>query len=140
MLKTFSAFIIISMLTTFAVHSISGVSEEQTAVKTLREVSLPEFPGKVATMIEVRYPPGGSDPIHRHDAHALVYMLEGEVEMKLQDQDPVRLRPGDTFYEDPKAIHLVGRNLSDTKEARFIVVLIKEKDAPILTPITASSN
>jgi quercetin dioxygenase-like cupin family protein len=33
---------------------------------------LTDFPGKEGLMITVEYPPGGSDPIHCHNAHAFV--------------------------------------------------------------------
>jgi hypothetical protein len=30
-------------------------------------------------MLIVEYPPGGADPVHRHDANAFVYVLEGTI-------------------------------------------------------------
>jgi quercetin dioxygenase-like cupin family protein len=92
-------------------------------------------PGKEVTMITVDYAPGGADPAHRHDAQAFVYVLEGSVEMQMKGAEKVTLHPGDTFYEDPEGIHLVGRNASDTKPAKTVVLLIKEKGAPLLTPV-----
>ena len=41
-------------------------------------------PGKEGAMITVEYPPGGSDIIHRHNAHAFVYVLEGKVVMQVR--------------------------------------------------------
>ena len=38
---------------------------------------LAEFPGKEGLMITVVYPPGASDPIHRHNAYAFLYLLGG---------------------------------------------------------------
>ncbi len=55
-------------------------------------------------MILVEYPPGASDPIHRHDAHAFVYVLEGSVVMQVKGGAPVTLHPGETFYE--ATVHL----------------------------------
>lgn len=92
-------------------------------------------PGKEVTMIVVEYLPGAVDPVHRHNAQAFVYVLEGTVEMQMKGAEKVTLHPGDTFYEDPEGIHLVGRNASDTKPAKTVVLLIKEKGAPILTPV-----
>ena len=86
-------------------------------------------------MLIVEYPPGGADPVHRHDAHAFVYVLEGSVIMQLKGSDPVTLRPGQTFYEGPDDIHVVGRNASQTEPAKFLVVFVKNKGAPILTPV-----
>jgi quercetin dioxygenase-like cupin family protein len=81
------------------------------------------------------YPPGSSDPIHRHNAHAFVYVLEGTVVMQVRGGKEVTLTPGQTFYEGPNDVHVVGRNASATKPAKFVVVLVKNKDAPALVPV-----
>jgi quercetin dioxygenase-like cupin family protein len=73
--------------------------------------------------------------VHRHDAHAFVYVLEGQIVMQLKGQPAVTLEAGQTFYEGPTDVHVVGRNASDTKPARFVVVLLKAEGAPILTPV-----
>jgi quercetin dioxygenase-like cupin family protein len=119
-----------------AAFFIAGALFAQDAqVTPLMSKDLPEFPGKEGLMITVVYPPGASDPIHRHNAHAFVYMLEGSVVMQLKGGKEVTLTPGQTFYEGPNDIHVVGRNTSSTKPARFIVVLVKNKDAPALIPV-----
>ena len=104
-------------------------------VTSLMTKALPEFPGKEMTMIMVEYPPGGADPIHKHDAHAFVYVLEGSIVMGVKGSEPVTLTPGQTFYEGPKDIHTIGRNASQTQPAKFVVVLLKDKDAPIFIPV-----
>ena len=86
-------------------------------------------------MIEVSYPPGAQDMVHRHDAHAFVYVLEGQIIMQLKGHPAVTLSAGQTFYEGPSDVHVVGRNASPTAPARFVVVLLKAKGAPILTPV-----
>jgi len=107
---------------------------QQAKVTTLMSKDLTDFHGKEGTMITVEYPPGSSDPIHRHNAHAFVYVLEGSIVMQLRGGKSVTLTPGQTFYEGPNDVHIVGRNASNTKPAKFIVFLIKDKDAPILIP------
>jgi quercetin dioxygenase-like cupin family protein len=97
--------------------------------------SLPENPGKEMLMITVEHAPGGSSPIHRHHAHALVYVLEGSVVMQVKGGQPVTLTPGQTFYEGPDDVHVVDRNASRTQPAKFLVVLIKDKGAPALVPV-----
>jgi len=87
-------------------------------------------------MLEVSYPPGARDMVHRHNAHALVYVLEGEIVMQLKGKPAVTLKAGQTFYEGPEDVHVVGRNASATQPARFVVVLLKAKGAPVLTPAT----
>ena len=86
-------------------------------------------------MITVEYPPGSMDPIHRHNAHAFVYVLEGSIIMQVKGGKEVTLTPGETFYEAPDDVHLVSRNASSTKPAKFIVFLVKDKDKPVSTPV-----
>lgn len=103
-------------------------------VAPLMSKDLADFPGKEGLMIMVEYPPGSSDPIHRHNAHAFLYVLEGSIVMQLKGGKEVTLRPGQTFYEGPDDVHVVGRNASKTKPAKFVVFLVKNKDAPVLIP------
>ena len=104
-------------------------------VTQLMSKDLKDIPGKEVVMITVEYAPGGSDPIHRHDAQAFVYVLEGSVVMELNGGKQVTLKPGQTFYEGPDDVHTVGRNASSTEPAKFLVFFIKKKGAPILTPV-----
>ncbi len=90
-------------------------------------------------MITVVYPPGASDPIHRHNAPAFVYVLEGSIVMQVKGGKEVTLTPGQSFYEGPNDIHTVGRNASATRPAKFIVVLLKDKGAPVLLPVNPAS-
>src|SRR5258705_5640141 len=103
-------------------------------VTPLTSKDLPEFPGKEVLMITVDYPPGSVDPIHRHNAHAFVYVLEGSIIMQVKVGKEVTLTPGQTFYEGPDDVHVVGRNASSTKPAKFLVFLVKDKGAPVLVP------
>ena len=107
----------------------------QAAVTSLASKDLPEFPGKEALMILVEYPPGSVDPIHRHNAHAFIYVLEGSIIMQVKGGKEVTLTPGQTFYEGPDDVHVVGRNASSTKPAKFVVFFIKDKGAPVLMPV-----
>ena len=104
-------------------------------VTPLFSKDLTDFPGKEGLMITVEYPPGSSDPIHRHNAHAFVYVLEGSIAMQVRGGKEVTLTPGQTFYEGPSDVHVVGRNASQTKPAKFVVFLVKDKGAPVLVPV-----
>jgi quercetin dioxygenase-like cupin family protein len=101
----------------------------------LMSKDLPELPGREVSMIIVEHAPGGSSPIHRHNAHAIVYVLEGSVVMQVKGGQQVTLTPGQTFYEGSDDVHVVDRNASSTKPAKFLVFLIKEKGAPALVPV-----
>ncbi|WP_027526871.1 cupin domain-containing protein [Bradyrhizobium sp. Ec3.3] len=107
---------------------------EEAKVTPLMSKDLPESPGREALMITVEHAPGGSSAVHRHNAHAFVYVLEGSVVMQVKGGQPVTLTPGQSFYEGPGDVHVVDRNASDTKPAKFLVVLIKDKGAPALVP------
>ena len=95
---------------------------------------LTDIPGKEGLMLTVEYPPGSSDPIHRHNAHAFVYVLEGSIVMQVRGGKETTLTPGQSFYEGPDDVHVVGRNASQTKRAKFLVFLVKDKGAPVLVP------
>jgi quercetin dioxygenase-like cupin family protein len=107
---------------------------EEPKVTVLMSKDLPENPGKEALMITVEHAPGGSSAIHRHNAHAFVYVLEGSVVMQLKGGQPVTLTPGQTFYEGPGDVHVIDRNASGTQPAKFLALLIKDKGAPALVP------
>jgi len=105
---------------------------QEAKVTQLMSKDLAEFPGKEALLITVEYPPGGSDPVHRHNAYAFVYVLEGSVVMQVKGGKEVTLTPGQTWYEGPNDVHVVGRNASSTKPAKFLVYLVKDKGAPLV--------
>jgi quercetin dioxygenase-like cupin family protein len=107
---------------------------EEPKVTALMSKALAEYPGKEVLMLTVEHVPGGSSAIHRHNAHAFVYMLEGSVVMQLKGGKEVTLTPGQTFYEGPDDVHLVDRNASTTEPAKFVVFIIKDKGAPALVP------
>jgi quercetin dioxygenase-like cupin family protein len=107
---------------------------QEAKVMPLMSKDLTECPSKEGVMITVEYPPGHSDEIHRHNAYAFVYVLEGSVVMQVRGGKEVTLTPGQTFYEGPDDIHLVGRNASKTKPAKFVAFFVKTKGAPILVP------
>jgi len=110
------------------------VMAQEPKVTELLLKELKDIPGKEGMMIKVEYPPGGADPIHRHNAAAFVYVLEGSIVMQVKGGKEVTLRPGQTFYEGPDDVHIVGRNASKTKPAKFVVFLVKAKGAPVLVP------
>ena len=115
---------------------ITGTAMAQEAkVTSLMSKELREFSGKEGLMITVEYAPGGSDPVHRHNAHGFIYVLEGSIVMQVKGGEEVTLTPGQTFYEGPDDVHVVGRNASSTKPAKFLVFFVKDKGAPVLVPV-----
>ena len=118
-----------------ALLMLAAVPAEGADVKELFAIDLADYPGKEGLMLEVSYPPGAQDMVHRHNAHAFVYVLEGEIVMQLKGKPAVTVKAGQTFYEGPTDVHVVGRNASNTAPARFVVVQLKVKGAPVLTPV-----
>lgn len=104
-------------------------------VTTLMTQALQNYPGKEVLMLTVEYPPGGADPVHRHNADAFVYVLEGSIVMGVAGGKPVTLTAGQTFHEGPDDIHTIGRNASDSKPAKFVVFLLKDAGKPALIPV-----
>lgn len=124
-----------TLISVLAFSLASALVAQDAQVTPLMSKDLKEFSGKEGLMITVVYPPGASDPIHRHNAHAFVYVLEGSIIMQVKGGKEVTLTPGQTFYEGPNDIHVVGRNASGTKPAKFVVFLVKHKGAPVVVPV-----
>ena len=113
----------------------SPLIAQDAKVNSLMVKQLADIHGKEVQILTVEYPPGGHDPIHRHNAHGFIYMLEGSIVMAVNSGKPITLTAGQMFYEGPNDIHTIGRNASKTKPARFVVFLLKDKDAPVLIPV-----
>jgi quercetin dioxygenase-like cupin family protein len=107
---------------------------QEARVTHLLSKDLTDLPSKEGLIITVKYPPGGSDPIHRHNAHVFVYVLEGSVVMQVKGGKEITLTPGQSFYEGPADVHVVSRNASNVKPAKFVVFFVKDKGAPVLVP------
>ena len=107
----------------------------QETITTLMSKDLAECSGKEILTYTVDFPPGFSSPVHRHNAHVSVYVLEGSVVMQLKGGKEVTLTPGQTFYEGPNDVHVVSRNTSSTKPAKFLVFIVKDKGAPLVIPV-----
>ena len=130
----YKALMLVLLAVTTGTLTAQQPTAQQVKVTPVLSKDLPEIPGKEVLMITVEYAPGGADPIHRHNAHGFIYVLEGSVVMQVKGGKEVTLNPGETFYEGPDDVHVVGRNASSTKPAKFLVFLFKDKGAPILVP------
>ena len=128
MKRTTLALLVLSLMT-------SPVLAQQPPIATVMSKDLPDIPGKEVVMITVEFPPGWSDPVHRHDAHGFIYVLEGTVVMQVKGGKEVPLKPGQSYYEGPEDVHVIGRNASKTKRAKLLVVFLKAKGAPLLVPV-----
>jgi quercetin dioxygenase-like cupin family protein len=124
-----------AMLTLVLLCMMTGPSmAQEPTVTSLMAKELTDIRGKEVLMITVEYPPGGSDPVHRHNAQGFIYVLEGSVVMQVRGGKQVTVTPGQVFYEGTDDVHIVGRNASATAPAKFLVFLVKKKGAPVLVP------
>jgi len=130
-LKNFGVMLFVA-LNPFAASFADAAKEPVVSPLMLKDLA--DTPGKEMLMITVVYPPGTVEHIHRHDAHAFVYVLEGSIVMQLRGAEPVTLKAGEGFYEGPNDVHIVGRNASDSKPAKFVVFLVKNQGVPALLP------
>src|SRR5688572_10937495 len=117
-----------------AVASLSARAADHPAVTALMQKPLADIDGKEVLMLLVEYPPGGADPVHRHDAHGFIDVLEGSIVMQVKGGPEVTLTSGQTFYEGPEDVHTVGRNASSTVPAKFLVLLLKDRGAEPVLP------
>jgi quercetin dioxygenase-like cupin family protein len=127
MRRTFTAFV------AFAGLAASALAADRATTVPLRSQPLPDL-NKVADMITVEYAPGQSTPAHRHNAHVFVYVLEGSLLMGVKGQQPVTVSAGQTFYESPTDVHEISRNASDSKPAKFLVLLLHDPGASTMLP------
>ncbi|MGE8066474.1 cupin domain-containing protein [Pseudomonas sp. NPDC089569] len=127
--------VLLSLPALLLTASLSALAAPPPVVTPVSQMPLPDYPGKEVLMLTVEYPPGGADPIHRHDAQAFVYVLEGSIVMGVKGGKEVTLMPGQTFHEGPEDIHTVGRNASQDKPAKFVVFLLKDQNKPALIPV-----
>jgi quercetin dioxygenase-like cupin family protein len=123
------------LLLVLASLAVDTAVAEEAKVTPLLSKELKEGSGKEGLMMVVEYPPGNSDPIHRHNASGFIYVLEGSVVMQVKGGKQVTLTPGQTFYEGPDDVHVVGRNASSTQPAKLLVFMVKDKGAPVLVPV-----
>ena len=130
------ALIVCTLMATVGVRLTMAATMEpkEAKVTPLFSKDLTDLPAKEGLMLMIEYPPGSSDPIHRHNAHGFIYVLEGSIVMQVRGGKEVTLTPGQTFYEGPEDVHVVGRNASQTKPAKFVVFFVKDKGAPVLVP------
>lgn len=106
----------------------------QTTAKSLFPVDVADATNQEIVVLEVTYPPGGRSSSHRHNAHTVVYVLEGQVNMAVEGGETRTLGPGEVFYENPEDIHTVSMNASNSKPAKILVYFLKTKGTPSTEP------
>jgi quercetin dioxygenase-like cupin family protein len=116
------------------------LSAQHPTVTPVMAKELTDIPGKEVLMVTVEFAPGGADPVHRHNAHGFIYVLEGSVVMQVKGGKAVTLTAGQSFYEGPDDVHSVGRNASSTRPAKLLAVLLKDKGTAAVQPVAAEEQ
>lgn len=128
-------FIIVILFAITLCLSLPLVAGEVSNTTLLKKQALTGLNEKEGVLLTVRYSPGESSPMHRHNAHTFVYVLDGSIIMQIEGGEPVTLERGETFYESPEDIHKVSKNASNSHPAKFLVFFVKDKGAPLLLPV-----
>jgi len=129
---------LVAMIGAVSLFTSGSTYADDAKVTPLIEKAFPDLPGKEGLVLTVEFAPGHVDTPHRHDAHVFLYVLEGSIEMQVAGGKPVILNPGDTFYENPQDVHPLGRNMSKTKPAKFLVFFVKNQNTPPVLPVTTN--
>jgi quercetin dioxygenase-like cupin family protein len=97
--------------------------------------AIPNIPGKSVVAVVVDYAPGAASAAHEHAKSAFIYayVVSGEIESQVDDGPKQVYRAGQSFYEEPGAVHRVSRNASKTKPAKLLAVFVVDTDDKALT-------
>src|SRR5438132_7010248 len=123
----------LAFLMVVAASALAFAQAPRSVGKDLVVKELPDLAGREALVRANVYPPGTSNPPHRHNAHVFLHVLEGQLIVQLKGGQPVTLNPGDTYYEAPDDIHMVSRNPSDKVPARALIFMVKKVGVPSTT-------
>lgn len=109
--------------------SSASVAAQDAMVNALFQTDVANASNQEIVVLEVVYAAGSKSESHRHNAHTLVYVLEGSVTMAVAGGETKTLGPGEVFYESPADIHSVSMNASETEPAKILVFFLKERGA-----------
>lgn len=102
------------------------------------EHKIPNIPGKSLIALEVDYPPGGASIPHTHAKSSFIYayVVEGSIESKVNNEKPKIYQAGQSWFEQPGAVHSISRNVSKTKPAKLLAVFVVDTDdKELVTPV-----
>jgi len=97
--------------------------------------TIPNIPGKSLVAVEVLYPPGGASLPHRHAKSAFIYayVVSGAIESQVDGEPPHIYTAGQSFHEEPGAVHRISRNASKSEPAKLLAVFVVDSNDPSLT-------
>jgi quercetin dioxygenase-like cupin family protein len=110
-------------------------AQAQAQQTLLFETTMADVLGRVVAIREFERAPGTGGTPHRHPgSHTFGYVLQGTYEVQVDDGPVQRLGPGETFYEQPGALHAVSRNGSQTEVVRYLVFTVSDPTLPATVP------
>jgi quercetin dioxygenase-like cupin family protein len=99
--------------------------------------TLPDLPGKQVVLAVVDYAPGQASAAHVHSGSVIAYVLEGEIVSQLEGQPARTYKAGESWYEPPRAGHMVSRNASATRPAKLLAYLLMDEGGKVKEPLPA---
>jgi quercetin dioxygenase-like cupin family protein len=102
-----------------------------------RDTPAVNLDGWQVSVSEVSYPPGEMSGRHRHPGIVIGYVLEGQYQFAVNDNQPVTLSPGQMFFESfdqPGEVHAVSGNASKTQPAKILAIVFHKKGDPVTIP------
>ena len=115
-----------------------AAASQSTAEQTRAPFShaLPSLDGNhlTATVVEVTYAPGESDPPHSHPCAVIGYVIAGSYRFQVQGQPEAIYRAGHSFYEAPNGVHQVSANASDKVPVKFLAYFVCDRETPLTVP------
>ena len=123
------------LFVTGAASAAEGAAEPARVVPLMTRV-LADLPGKEVAMLTVEYLPGGANPPHPH--HPPLFLLI-QLRMQVAGRPAETLGPGQVFYEAPSDVHETSANASATAPAKFLVVMLKDRDKPASRPVESGA-
>lgn len=89
-------------------------------------------PGREAVVARVEIAPGAFAGRHTHPGEEISYILEGEAEILIEGQPPLKVKPGDSFIIPSGAKH--DAHNTGTQPLKLVGVYLVEKGQPLATP------
>lgn len=90
-------------------------------------------PGKIAVQVRGEFDPGFGTGRHTHPGEELTYILEGEIEVRVDGQPSRIIKAGETFFLPAGVVH-EGVNSSNTK-VKVLATYIVDKGQPLAQPV-----
>jgi quercetin dioxygenase-like cupin family protein len=90
------------------------------------------MPGYVTVNVEMEIEPGVMVARHTHPGIESGYLIEGGIDLPIQGQPTLTLKPGDGFQVPPDTPHAGAKN--GNKKSKFAITYIVEKGKPLASP------